>query len=301
MDTYPDRVDENIPVEPPEPSFQHPPRLWTVFVVCALTFCVIVAVEFVAVVALAFSLLSQGVDIRQLQAELEALIRQPTALVLLGILSQIVMLAGALIPACLSPVPFRERLGLVPIALNPSSWGLVIVGTILVAAVDSGIEDLVALVLPKPKGVQMVMEALNGPGALPVFLYVTLMPSFVEEFFFRGYMQRRLLQRLRPWVAILISSVLFSAYHINPCDVLAIFPAGVWLGYVAWRFGSIWPCVLAHALYNAGACIAQICLGGEGAITSPPLSASVLIACVALVILVAVIAIFERHTRALTS
>ena len=66
----------------------------------------------------------------------------------------------------------------------------------------------------------------------------------------RGYMQRRLLKRWAPWLAILVSSILFAVMHVTPHAISFAFPIGVWLGYVAWKTDSIWPTIFCHALIN---------------------------------------------------
>ena len=55
---------------------------------------------------------------------------------------------------------------------------------------------------------------------------IALVPGFCEEVFFRGYMQRRLLQAWSPWSAILVTSLLFGVLHLNPAQSLFAFLFG---------------------------------------------------------------------------
>lgn len=48
-----------------------------------------------------------------------------------------------------------------------------------------------------------------------VFLHIVLVNSFLEEFFFRGFLFRNLYQMGHKTTAYLFSSVLFSVYHIS--------------------------------------------------------------------------------------
>src|SRR5581483_781925 len=122
-----------------------------------------------------------------------------------------------------------------------------------------------------------------------VVLFAVTVPAVVEEAFFRGYLQRRLLRRLRPGVALPVATAAFAAFHLQPHHVLSVVPIGLWLGYLAWRFGSIWPGVLAHGLYNAIACAAAIATAA-GYLDDPPLTTSLAASGVSLLLLGALIA-----------
>ena len=85
----------------------------------------------------------------------------------------------------------------------------------------------------------------------PLFVvFIGLVPGVVEELFFRGFIQRRLLRRWPPALAIGVTSVLFALVHLDPTCVVFALPLGVWLGVIAWRTGSIWPAVACHAAVN---------------------------------------------------
>jgi CAAX protease family protein len=102
----------------------------------------------------------------------------------------------------------------------------------------------------------------------------------VEELFFRGYIQRRLLQRWSPAVAILTTATLFALIHGNLPQMAVTFPMGIWLGVLAWRTGSVWPSMLCHAFWNAMVHLAGIGYHLEG--LSPTLALVVGVAAVGL-------------------
>ncbi len=54
------------------------------------------------------------------------------------------------------------------------------------------------------------------------------------------------------------TSCLFAQLHLEPVQVVYVFPIGVWLGVVAWRAGSVWPTMLCHAFLNGSWNIIQI-------------------------------------------
>ena len=77
-----------------------------------------------------------------------------------------------------------------------------------------------------------------------------------EEVGFRGYMQRPIERRHGPFIAILVSSTMFAAVHLNkgfeaePAMIGVTFGAGVLLGLIAWASGSLIPCIIGHALMD---------------------------------------------------
>jgi membrane protease YdiL (CAAX protease family) len=93
----------------------------------------------------------------------------------------------------------------------------------------------------------------------PVFvLFIALVPAVVEELFFRGYMQRRLLARWSPAVVLPLVAVLFASMHGTPAWALGVLPVGFWFGLLAWRTGSLWPGMLCHAFINGSVNVARV-------------------------------------------
>ncbi len=90
--------------------------------------------------------------------------------------------------------------------------------------------------------------------ALGLLSAVVIGPAW-EELAFRGFSLGRLLRRWRgtrgAWAAILASSVIFALPHGEPQHVAAAFCAGLYLGAVAWRTGSVLPAFVCHAAVNA--------------------------------------------------
>ena len=85
-----------------------------------------------------------------------------------------------------------------------------------------------------------------------MLLILAVLPAVAEELFFRGVLQRLLIQIIkRPWIGIIITSALFSALH---GQFLGFFPRmvlGIVLGALYWYSGSLWPGILAHFINNA--------------------------------------------------
>ncbi len=89
---------------------------------------------------------------------------------------------------------------------------------------------------------------------LELFLVVSgvcLAAPFCEEFFFRGLMQRGAEKQLGARKAVIVTAVVFSAFHLDPIGFLARFELGLVFGFLMLRSGSIWPGVFAHLANNS--------------------------------------------------
>lgn len=84
-----------------------------------------------------------------------------------------------------------------------------------------------------------------------VLVSVSVAAPLGEELFFRGFMQRALGQHQGAARAIVVTAFVFSAFHLDPVGLAARFELGVLFGLLAWRSGSLWPAMAAHAANNA--------------------------------------------------
>jgi hypothetical protein len=82
-----------------------------------------------------------------------------------------------------------------------------------------------------------------------VFLLVVVAP-LTEELLFRGLILRGLLSRHTPTVAVLVSSFLFAAIHLNPWQFMSALSLGIILGWFYLRTGSVLACIIGHAIAN---------------------------------------------------
>lgn len=260
---------------PPAPAPPAPPRLWTALVAAAaLLPCMIV----VSGAALAVGMVLDGAlgivnDTDALSEWVMRFVTTPLGFVLLFVLPQACFLAMAVVPAALSPVPFRRRLGLVRGRLPLWSYPILVAATPAVAVAGYGLMRIWGEGLGEQ--LEMLMEAfaaVHGPLAVVLVVFLSVGPGLAEECVFRGYLQTRLLQRWHPAAAIAVTSLLFSAAHLDLQHSTAVLPGAIWLGVIAWRAGSIWPAILCHAGNNFLGILA-IRLAGPGALTDPRLEA----------------------------
>jgi len=91
-------------------------------------------------------------------------------------------------------------------------------------------------------------------GWLPLLWVAVIVAAPVsEEVFFRGFLFRGLAEsRMRPWGAILFTSLVWSLIHIQYdwFGIAQIFLAGIFLGWIRWYSGTITLTILLHALQN---------------------------------------------------
>jgi len=90
-----------------------------------------------------------------------------------------------------------------------------------------------------------------------IAIFLSIVPAFCEEFFFRGMLMRSLVRWRTAWFAIVFSAVVFGLFHVLSNSVIALdrlLPTtlvGLVLGYLAWKSDSILPGVILHSLHNA--------------------------------------------------
>lgn len=81
---------------------------------------------------------------------------------------------------------------------------------------------------------------------------IAILPAVFEETFFRGGMQNLLTRSTKNyWVAIIITSVIFSLIHISYYGFLARICLGVVLGLIYYYSRSLWLSIAAHCFNNA--------------------------------------------------
>jgi membrane protease YdiL (CAAX protease family) len=97
-------------------------------------------------------------------------------------------------------------------------------------------------------------------GRLTVTLFAMVAAPLVEEFVFRGLLQRPLEQRWGPAPAIGFTSLLFALVHALPWVLPIHLLLGLAFGFVVYATRSIWAGVLLHAANNS---LAALGIGAE--------------------------------------
>jgi len=233
-------------------SLARRPRWWTPFAVIGLSLGVFLLVSFVATF-LAFFIVHGSVS-RSIITDPDSMTKvfeSRVGMVLLILIPQISMILPSLLAAYLSPVEMRKRLSLVRGHWPIWVWVAAAFATPLVGMVSSMI---VGSFMQDSENLKLMGEAFRFHGQngflIPIAFLIGATPAICEELLFRGYVQTRLNRSWGPLLGIVVSSFLFAAFHMDLVHIIAVFPIGLYLGWLSWRSGSIYPAMLAHFVNN---------------------------------------------------
>ncbi len=187
-----------------------------------------------------------GEDANTLTAKLTEQLASSPVFIGLLMCGQLGFAITAIGMACLSPVPFRERLNL---KAPRGGIRICLLGALATIPILAAVGPLASM-LPGDATTGVFLEQLGLIDGIIFVILVALAPGFIEEFLFRGYLQSRLLKRWKPFTAIAVSSLIFGLVHLMPNAIAVALPLGIWIGILAWRTGSIIPGIVAHAFIN---------------------------------------------------
>lgn len=97
----------------------------------------------------------------------------------------------------------------------------------------------------------LVEQAVTPLGVVLLLLVVVVGAPFVEELFYRGLVQRSLLNRLaRPGWAVVVAALFFAIGHMQSLQFPALVAVGVVFGLLAYRSRRLGLSMFAHAGFN---------------------------------------------------
>ena len=117
--------------------------------------------------------------------------------------------------------------------------GALIIGALLMPVFPESAEGLT----------QLDDMVVNQPIYL-LILVVAIMPAIGEELLFRGFVMGTLKKRCRPVVAIVVTTLIFAAYHMSLIKMFTIGIVGLGLTLVTYKTGSIAASMCVHFLNN---------------------------------------------------
>ncbi len=202
----------------------------------------------------------------------------PLFYLIVGLLSRLpgndmsakILLAGLATPLLFGVIPFAlawwnrvsfksgfalgrpQLLALLPaFAFGVAMWPLAHEIVLIAEAVGIGTIDAKQF-----EGIESMLEAWRLLPIWAILLALAAGPAVFEELFFRGMLFGALQRSFSAWKTIAISAVLFGVFHVVAGNVLAVerlLPSafiGLFLGWLRYRSGSVWPSILAHLIHN---------------------------------------------------
>ena len=113
-----------------------------------------------------------------------------------------------------------------------------------------------------------IVRADNVPQLIYAWLVAAVGAALSEELVFRGVLQNSLASRMRGWLAVLITSVVFAALHTWRFPAALVL--GLFLGVLYLRTGSLVTSITAHLTINSVAVFGQFAIDKMGEAILPP-------------------------------
>lgn len=103
----------------------------------------------------------------------------------------------------------------------------------------------------------LITSFLKENSIILALFYIGITPAICEEIMYRGYIQRSLEKSGGIWVAIIVSGVMFGAFHMQITHILPLSFLGIILAYLTYISDSLIPAIVAHFVNNGGQVIAS--------------------------------------------
>jgi membrane protease YdiL (CAAX protease family) len=160
----------------------------------------------------------------------------------------VVAVAGAFISRRALPSPLRAG----PSSASAAGVAAAVIGMVGLSVALGSAAD--AMGLGGGETAERVSRALADATAgrrVLAVAAVAAVPGVAEETFFRGLVQTRLVARWGRWPGIAATAAAFGLVHLDLVQGSLAALAGLFLGWITERFGSIRPSIAAHASNNA--------------------------------------------------
>ena len=93
----------------------------------------------------------------------------------------------------------------------------------------------------------------QGTPAWMICLLLLFVTGPAEEIFWRGYLQRRLMERLGPGTGFALATACYAGVHLCSANFMLIGAAGVaglFWGALYWKTRNLWPLILSHSIWS---------------------------------------------------
>jgi membrane protease YdiL (CAAX protease family) len=148
----------------------------------------------------------------------------------------------------LSPAEIRRtRFGLKAVAIGLLSavalYAIFWLGKIITSQIFAFAQPQIGSIYDKGHGTSM--------GLIACLLFFITGPS--EEIYWRGFLQKHLMQRLGGWQGWVVATCLYAGVHIWSLNFMLIGAAGVagaFWGALYWRVGNLGPVIISHSIWS---------------------------------------------------
>lgn len=151
-------------------------------------------------------------------------------------------------------------------SFHPKKWRfnprLVLVGFLMM--LSTGIV-LTPLLEQLPEKYIVQLDNYMQGGLWPMLTAVVAAP-ILEEFLFRGILQKNLVLRLGPLWGILLGSLIFGAIHLIPQQIIYAGCLGLILGTIYYLTGSLNDAIVVHFVNNGLTALLYLIFGTSGSI-----------------------------------
>lgn len=190
--------------------------------------------------------------------------------VVMLVVPQLSLIFFPILLGLLSPAGWRRQLGLVRGAWPAWAWVAAAMASPLIGMISGGIISQITSDSPALQGfAETILHHSRSGFLLPVMVAIAVFPGICEEVFFRGFLLRHLSRIAPTTVAVLLSSLLFAGFHLDPVHILGVVPLGLWLGFITIRSQSLFPAILAHATNNFVSVLAMAIDDTENVLAPP--------------------------------
>jgi membrane protease YdiL (CAAX protease family) len=125
--------------------------------------------------------------------------------------------------------------------------GLLVIGYVLILAHNL----ILRLFGVDTQGDEIFQIFSQLPSPVWLFLVGAVIAPVVEEIFFRGFLFQGFRQKYGWLTAVLLSSAIFGAAHLDPVSLIPTFILGCVLAFLYHKSNSLWPGILFHAAINS--------------------------------------------------
>jgi membrane protease YdiL (CAAX protease family) len=101
------------------------------------------------------------------------------------------------------------------------------------------------------KQIQFMLAKHTVGELIANLIFISLFAGIGEEIFFRGILQRLFIRAFKnPWMGIVLTATIFSAFHFQFFGFFPRLVLGMVLGAIYWYSGSLWAAIIAHFIYD---------------------------------------------------